>query len=319
VLKDFGSRLQVIGLLPTILAVGVVTFLVAADAPSNSLSWSTIQEAVTSIGGVGLIVISGVSVAVAISLQPLQFRLVQLLEGYWPAWFPQWMARLGVRLEMNRRDRIKRRLRPGKLRKTVAAEVTALERAQAAESQIRERFPADDRMLPTALGNALRAAEDTVGQRYDLESVVIWPRLFQVLPERIRTAIDDEVTQLDVSARLTVTWTLAGMVCLLWLLRDVAALLENPLWLAVVASVFLLARLSYQSAVESAIAHGVDLEVAIDLYRARVIDAMRLYPTVSLKQERRVFRELSGLFRESSPSDRNLHFVATARAGASSD
>jgi hypothetical protein len=127
--------------------------------------------------------------------------------------------------------------------------------------------------------------------------------------------MDDEVTQLDVSVRLTVTWALAGIVSLLVLMRDLAALFEHPLWMAVVAGIFMLARLSYQSAVESAIAQGVDLEVAIDLYRARVIDAMRLHPTGSLKEERRVFGELCELFQTRSGSATNLRFKPTARAG----
>jgi hypothetical protein len=74
-------------------------------------------------------------------------------------------------------------------------------------------------------------------------------------------------------------------------------------------------RLSYQSAVESAIAQGVDLEVAIDLYRSRVVDAMRLYPTTSLEEERRVFGELCELFQTPSHSTQGLQFNPEARAG----
>lgn len=314
-MKDLGSRLQVIGLLPTILAVGVVAFLIAADAPEKNLSWSSVQATAASIGGAGALVISAVSVAIAVSLQPLQFRLVQLMEGYWPAWFPEFLFRLGVWFELQRRDRIRGRIASVPSRNTDAARIAADERAQTAESQIRQRFPAEDRLLPTALGNALRASEDSVGQRYGLESVAIWPRLFHLLPERVRAGMDDEVTQLDVSVRLSVTWTLAGIVSFLWLIRDPAALLGHPLWLAVVACTLVLARLSYQSAVESAIAQGVDLEVAIDLYRARVIDAMRLHPTVSLQEERRVFGELCELFQTPATSAINLRFNPTARAG----
>ena len=131
--------------------------------------------------------------------------------------------------------------------------------------------------------------------------------------------MDDEVTQLDVSTRLTVTWALSGIASFLILIREPAALLENPLWTAVVACVFLLTRLSYQSAVESAIAQGVDLEVAIDLYRTRVIDAMRLHPTVSLEGERRVFRALCELFQTPITSALDLQFKSSSRAGGLND
>lgn len=318
-LKDFGSRLQVIGLLPTILAVGVVSFMIAAGAPKQELSWALIEAVALSIGGTGVVVISAVSVAIAVSLQPLQFRLVQLMEGYWPAWFPEFLFRLGIWSEMRRRERILDRMVPSPRRASSAAHIAADERAQIAESQLRQRFPGQDRLLPTALGNALRASEDSVGQRYGLESVVIWPRLFHLLPEPVRSGMDDEVTQLDVSTRLAVTWTFAGVISALVLTRNPAALLVNPLWLAVVASIFVLARLSYQSAVESAIAQGLDLEVAIDLYRARVIDAMRLHPTTSLVEERQVFDELCVLFQTPSRSTQDLQFNPEARAGGTSD
>lgn len=317
-LKDFGSRLQVIGLLPTLLAVGVIAFMVAADAPAVSLSWATIQTATASIGVAGAVVITAVSIAVAVSLQPLQFRLVQLMEGYWPAWFPRFLVRLGIWFEMRRRRRLQSRMSfvPSN---SAAASIAERERAQSAEMQLQQRFPERDRLLPTALGNALRASEDSVGRRYGLDSVTIWPRLFHLLPERVRAGMDDEVTQLDVSVRLTVTWTSAGIVGSALLARDVLALLKHPLWVAVVVGIFVLARLSYQSAVESAIGQGVDLEVAIDLYRARVIDAMRLSPTVSLHEEREVFGELCELFRTPTASDIDLTFNANARAGGAAD
>jgi len=297
----------------------VVAFLVAADAPVKPVSFATIQGAASSIGGVGALVIFTASAAIAVSLQPLQFRLVQLMEGYWPAWFPQFLLRLGIRLERSRRDRVRARLAIVSRSSAPAAQAAARERAQTAETQLRQRFPAEERLLPTALGNALRASEDMVGQRYGLESVIIWPRLFPLLPDRVRNGVDDEVTQLDVAVRLAVTWTVAGLVGLGWLFCEPAALWQNPTWMLVPVGVFVLARLSYQSGVESAIAQGVDLEVAIDLYRARVIDAMRLHPTVSLEQERRVFRELCELFQTPSPSSRNLHFKSSARAGGSAE
>lgn len=292
-----------------------MAFLLAADAPYNPVDWHTFQTAAASIGGGGALVITALSVAIAVSLQPLQFRLVQLLEGYWPAWFPAFLSRLGVWLEMRRRDRIVDRISVSPAGKSAAAIQVAHERAQTAESQLRQRFPPEDRLLPTALGNALRASEDSVGRRYGLESVVIWPRLFHLLPERVRAGMDDEVTQLDVSVRLTVTWTAAGVACTLLLLRDVPALFTNPLWLVVAGGIFILARLSYQSAVESAIAQGVDVEVAIDLYRARVIDAMRLKPSASLRQERRIFGELCELFQTTTESDADMRFDPSARAG----
>ena len=48
--------------------------------------------------------------------------------------------------------------------------------------------------------------------------------------------------------------------------------------------------------------------MAIDLYRSRVVDAMRLYPTTSLEEERWVFGELCELFQTPSHSTQGLQF-----------
>jgi hypothetical protein len=293
---------------PTLLAVGAVAFLIAADAPSRSLTWNHTIDAAESIGVTGAVIVTTVSIALAISLQPLQFRLVQLLEGYWPTWAPLWVARMGVWAQGRRRDRIADRISAASKSKSVAALIAINERIQVAETQVRERFPDPNRLLPTALGNALRAAEDRVGQRYGLQSVIIWPRLFRLLPAEVRAALDDEVTQLDVSARLSVTWSLAGVVSAAILLREPSALVTNPLWAALVVGVWVLARLSYLSAVESAIAHGSDIEVAIDLYRSLVVDAMRLPPTLKMSEERRVFRRLCRLFQTYEPSSEEFYY-----------
>jgi hypothetical protein len=293
-------------LLPTLLAVGVIAFMLAADAPSAPLSWDVITAAADEIGLSGATALTGVSIALAVSLQPLQFRLVQLLEGYWPAWTPRLVTQFGIWCERRRRQRIIRRIAIDRTGLSPTAEAALIERSQTAEIQARERFPEQERLLPTALGNALRASEDRVGQRYGLESVVIWPRLFRLLPPETQTALDDEVNQLDVSARLAVTWSFAAAICTVIVLRHPHDLWTQPLWAALVCGIWLLARLSYASAVEAAIAHGLDVEVAVDLYRSRVVDAMRLPAPAKLSQERRVFRRLCRLFQTHGASTQEL-------------
>lgn len=295
-LKAFGSRLQAVGLLPTFLAVSTVAFMVAADAPRHDLSLQLIVKVTKSLGGPGFIVLTGVAIAVAISLAPLQFRLVQLLEGYWPGGQLTWMFRAGLAVQRWRLRRLEGRLVIPKAPRSDASVRALLERASDAEQRIRERFPDPDRLLPTGLGNALRSAEDRAGIRYGVETVTIWPRLFAVLPKDVQEAIDDEVVQLDVSSRLTVTWSLTAATGSVLLLAHPIATWRHPGWLVLVAAVWGLAWLSYMAAVESALAHGVDVEVAIDLHRDLVVQAMRLQPTERLSQERRVFRTLNRLF-----------------------
>ncbi|PIE27725.1 MAG: hypothetical protein CSA58_02710, partial [Micrococcales bacterium] len=93
-------------------------------------------------------------------------------------------------------------------------------------------------------------------------------------------------------------------------LHSPTGLVEHPFWALLIVGIWSLARLSYLSAVESAIAHGLDVEVAIDLYRAKVIDAMRLPLPDKMSRERRVFRRLCGLFRTHGVSSQEFVFRA---------
>lgn len=266
-------------------------------APATDLTWNSLTNAFGDLRLSEAALISGIAVAAAVTLQPLQFRLVQLLEGYWSISRRGWLYRLGLWHQSQRVVRLERRLAVPVDPKRGHGHQKALEaRAQAALDRLEERFPEVDRLLPTTLGNALRAAEDRSGLRYGLQSVVLWPRLYPLLPRELRSSIEDEVTQLDVSTRLSVTWGFTGLLAATLLVRDPQAALANPRWIFVVGAIWFLAWLSYRAAVESAVAHGVDIEVAFDLYRATVVDAMRLPAATTLSEERRVFAGLTTLF-----------------------
>src|SRR5262245_61488804 len=110
--------------------------MTAADAPSKPLSWSELSDAASEIGASGALAITAISVAMAVSLQPLQFRLVQLLEGYWPTWTPRFLAQLGVWSENRRRDRLISRISDDRPSESSAARIAAAERQHLAESQV---------------------------------------------------------------------------------------------------------------------------------------------------------------------------------------
>ena len=312
--KSFGARLQAVGLLPTLLAVAFVAFLLVAKAPTASMSLKTITATAKAIGGSGAVVITGIAIAVAVTLQPLQFRLVQILEGYWPSGPLRMLFRVGVRVQRWRYERLQDQLTGAVNHRHEAARRSSEERISVAETRILERFPDEDRLLPTALGNALRSAEDRAGRRYGAEAVVLWPRLFPLLPARLRADIEDEVTQLDVSARLAVTWATTAVISSTIVLLHPVKAADNWGWVAIVAAVWLLAWLSYQSAIESAIAHGLDIEVALDLHRSLVVSAMRLPEPARLSSEQRVLTMLCRLYRTYDEDHKiELHFVSKSQ------
>ena len=161
--------------------------MLLVGAPDTALTWTslTIAFGELRLSEVGLVTV--VAVAVAVTLQPLRVKsLVQLLEGYSPISKRGWLYRVGLWRQMRRIDRLEDRLAVSVDPHRGQRHQKALEaRAQAALDRLNERFPDLDRLLPTSLGNALRAAEDRSGLRYGLQSVVLWPRLYPLLPAEL--------------------------------------------------------------------------------------------------------------------------------------
>jgi hypothetical protein len=280
------------------MALMVVAVMLQASAPQAPLDYQTLTTAVKDLGLGGAAVVLGSALAISVTLQPLQFRLVQLIEGYWSLRIFPWLFRLGVWRQGRRRSRAEADLTVLTGQVTGQRRRLLTERMLAAEVAVRTRFPAEDRLLPTTLGNVLRSAEDRVPVRYGLDSVVIWPRLFPLLPESFAKDLEDEVTQLDVSIRLTVTWAAAGLAGASIICLHPQSTLLHPAWVLIPALLMILSRVSYRSAIESALAHGQDIEVALDLYRDKVLEQTRMPEPIDLRSERQLFGHLCSLLQQ---------------------
>ncbi|MFD0660766.1 hypothetical protein [Thermocatellispora tengchongensis] len=132
--------------------------------------------------------------AAAYLVAALQFSLLRIMEGYWP-------RRLGL-------ERL-RRLATGRHRRRwdrlAQAERTAAEQGRLAEQNglqmlMAQQYPPRTRldlMMPTRLGNILRAAEIYPHERYGIDAAVIWPRLRPLLPDTATAAMDDARAAID--------------------------------------------------------------------------------------------------------------------------
>jgi hypothetical protein len=299
--RQLGVRFQLVSMVPSTVAVLIILGVVWSGAPAQPPQLSRAVEVATSLdAGEALLLVFGITV-LALVLQPLQRVLVRSLEGYWleQPWWPLWLRRLGTMWPRWRLGRLGDRADqeptppsagPGGWR--VEAE---RQRAGVAAYQRWRRYPAEERLLPSALGNALRAAEDDAGQRYGLETVLVWPMLHVVLGDRARAIVDDQRLQLDVAARLAASLTVTALV--------VAGLLWRwwPWRLLVPAGLLVLGWVSYRAAVSTAIAYGDGLRLAFDLSRFDLLAALHLPLPADADSELAANRRLSAFLALGKP------------------
>lgn len=64
------------------------------------------------------------------------------------------------------------------------------------------QFPSQpNRLMPTKLGNILRAAESRPYDKYGLDAVICWSRLWLLLPDGVKKELQEARSNLNTAAR----------------------------------------------------------------------------------------------------------------------
>ena len=132
--------------------------------------------------------------------------VLRLLEGYWPTWaspVSRWLTgRLVRRAEAEEPEwqAAYDAVQPSKT--PTAGQLAAYARL---ERRRRRRPTAARYFLPTPIGNILRAAERRPIDKYGLDAVALWPRLWLLLPDATRRQLLSARASLD-SAVTTAIW-----------------------------------------------------------------------------------------------------------------
>ena len=170
-------------------------------------------EGLSGIAQTALIVLALLVVAASsVVAERLALAVLRALEGYWPRPLRQ-LARALVRRHAarfeameQRWDELYARHEEGRSAPGEQQELVDLERRLAA-------MPAHaDRLMPTRLGNVLRAAESGVEDKYGIDPVRCWPALWLVLPDVTRTEVTAARASLDTAA----TWSLWSVLVAVW-------------------------------------------------------------------------------------------------------
>lgn len=290
------------GYLPTYSAALFLLTLAWGGAPGHPVDFGRAWRTADHLGVMQVLLLALAVTLAAVLLQPLQLSLVRMLEGGFPVWLGSGLA---CAAQVRRKKELERSVTK-KLDAAVAligatashqATDKLVQEAGTASAKLRSRFPLRDHAIrATALGNALAAAEETAGSGYGLDAVVIWPRLYPLLSEQVRAAVDDLRDGMDAAARLTATGVLTALAAtglLAWHsgLRTLLALL--PLTIAV---------LSYLGAVRAATAFGIAMSVAFDLHRFDLLRTLKLAMPATQEEEQETNRALSDFLRQGVPA-----------------
>jgi hypothetical protein len=202
--------------------------------------------------------------------------ILRLYEGYWDLPLGRYLRAVGQR---------RHRARLVKLN-------TELEDNPSQYEDIYLGYPLPtqpEQVMPTCLGNILKNAELYPMDRYEIDAVLIWPRLHNALPQRFAQTIAEARGALDF---MLVISSLGGAFALLsgvYLL-----IIGAPWWLFLVCfwGGLLVAWLAYQSALGSAVLYAQQIKAAFDLYRNELLKQMHLPLPATPDEEKTRWREV---------------------------
>jgi hypothetical protein len=234
-------------------------------------SWLDRQTTPTQVA-----VLLGVLLGVAASgviVQQLATPVLRLLEGYWPNWLSplrRWLIarvqRRGAADDTAWQQLVSVILPPAT---PTAEQLSAFARL---DQRRRRRPNTANRYLPTRIGNILRAAETWPTDKYGLDAVIVWPRLWLVLPDSTRQELLAARAALD-SAVAAAAWGLLFCVFTPWTalvlpIGVVVAAVAVTLWVPARAEVF-----------------GDLVEAAYDLHRIDLYQQLRWPPPTNPQME----------------------------------
>jgi hypothetical protein len=160
-----------------------------------------------------------------------------------------------------------------------------------------ESFPQRGSILPTRLGNVIRAFENYPRHQYGMSAIPLWPRLIAVIDSDYAAAITDLRTSFDFMLNCS---ALAGACALM--LIGVGLAFPLPFsetswltaWIGEVALLLATAWLFYETSIGRAAAWGQMVKGAFDLYRHELLHrfGFTVVPA-TLAEERRVWQLIS--------------------------
>jgi hypothetical protein len=151
-------------------------------------------------------------------------------------------------------------------------------------------------ILPTRLGNVIRCFERYSSLAYGMDAIVFWPRLVAKIDSGFASTIDEAKTAFDFMLNLSF---LSALTCLAAI--GIGLAIPVPIewhfffpWLWRAGFFFFLSVVFYNLAINRALAWGVQVRAAFDLYRLDLLTALGYQQKpLSYQEERALWFKLS--------------------------
>jgi hypothetical protein len=228
-----------------------------------------------------LAILGGLALVAGLALSGTSYYITRLFEGYplervsnWPLLKRIYQAALA--LQRRRYDRLL------KIRDDESK--PPKERARAAR-YLDRFFPNRDALLPTRVGNAIRAFERHSNKRWGLDGITIWPRTEALLSAEERELHVDSKINFYVFTNAAMG-ALAVGACLV---IDKAVNVPQPAsYWPLYAIPFVLGYSLYRAAIEPATDWGDTVRSSIDLHRLEIYEKLGVRTPTSFSDERKL-------------------------------
>jgi hypothetical protein len=259
--------------------------------------------------------------ASAFVVQRFDFVILRFLEGYGPLWLPplrQWRiqhyrahkAKLTQKSQALRAIEGQQKSQFQALKHTIATQSAAalseVERQQYLQlneqlltptqqedlvqlgQELRTLPTANPDLMPTRLGNLLRAAERKPLEKYGLDAIICWSRLWMLLPDAVKKDLQEARADLNTAARV---WLWSLLFCG-WTFVGWSIWTTWPLVIGLLSAWF-----AYGWAIAAASTYGELIEAAFDIHRHLLYQSLRWNLPPDPEVEKRVGADLTQYLR----------------------
>ncbi|MDG4832979.1 hypothetical protein O7627_27275 [Solwaraspora sp. WMMD1047] len=273
--QGVGRYFSMISVLPSALLVIYLWLLIGSGAWHGSPNWTSAARGISSLGIRGAALVAILGITLGLVLHPLQFTMVQLLEGYWgTGQIAQEVRARSIRRHRRRLQALNELVdEAGELAESSPEHSLSRDRLRslAHEAQrARQAYPAYlEEVMPTRLGNMLRRYEVGVGRPYGANLPEITPMLAVVAPPAHMAYVNDQRATMDLTVRIC-------LVSLIACVATVVFLWDDGTWLLLALVPYGVVYLSYRGAVITASHYGSALVTLMALNRFTLYERLRL-------------------------------------------